>query len=239
MTDDASFLIQNPKQIISYLSLLIKNKCLLSARFGSDNESYITTLLGINQKNNTVILDYGSKEQVNRRILNASNIVFETDCKGIKVSFTGAELKKTTYKGEVAFSSPIPKSLFWMERREYFRVKLPHLKPNYCQLMLEDRKLYNLGLCDISLTGFAMLNANAEIAEQLTPGRIFAQGKLILSGAGESEISFEIRYQYVINPDKIQKIQKIGCKIVKLTHSDEDVIQRFMQNIQRENLQKE
>lgn len=239
MSDLSSFSIQNSRQIISHLSLLVKNKCLLSARFGANNESYITTLLGINEKDNTVILDYGSKEDLNQRILNANKVAFDTDYQGIKVSFTGAELKKITHQGESAFSMAIPKSLYWMQRREYYRVKSPLSKPNYCQLILDDRKPVNLKLYDISLTGFAMLNVSKEVSDLLVPGKTFEQCKLILSEAGEGMISFEICAKYIINPDKVQKIQKIGCKFIKLSRSVEETIQRYMQQIQREDLQKE
>ncbi|MDP1772826.1 MAG: flagellar brake protein [Methylobacter sp.] len=239
MSDLSSFSIQNSRQIISHLSLLVKNKCLLSARFGANNESYITTLLGINEKNNTVILDYGSKEDLNQRILNANNVAFDTDYQGIKVSFTGAELKKITHQGESAFSMAIPKSLYWMQRREYYRVKSPLSKPNYCQLILDDRKPVNLKIYDISLTGFAMLNVSKEVSDLLVPGKTFEQCKLILSEAGEGMISFEICAKYIINPGKVQKIQKIGCKFIKLSRSVEEIIQRYMQQIQREDLQKE
>jgi c-di-GMP-binding flagellar brake protein YcgR len=239
MSDLSSFSIQNSRQIISHLSLLVKNKCLLSARFGANNESYITTLLGINEKNNTVILDYGSKEDLNQRILNANKVAFDTDYQGIKVSFAGAELKKITHQGESAFSMAIPKSLYWMQRREYYRVKSPLSKPNYCQLILDDRKPVNLKIYDISLTGFAMLNVSKEVSDLLVPGKTFEQCKLILSEAGEGMISFEICAKYIINPDKVQKIQKIGCKFIKLSRSVEETIQRYMQQIQREDLQKE
>ncbi len=47
MNDISSFSIQNPKQIISNILLLIKAKSFLSARIGTNNESYITTILGI------------------------------------------------------------------------------------------------------------------------------------------------------------------------------------------------
>lgn len=238
MSDTSSFSIQNSKQIISHLSLLVKNKCLLSARFGANNESYITTLLDINEKNNVVVLDYGPKEDLNQHILNASKITFDTEYRGIKVSFTGAALKKITYKGESAFSMPIPKSLYWMQRREYYRVKSPLTKPSYCQLIIEDRKPVNLRLYDISLTGFSMLNVSKEISELLTPGTTLTQCKLILSEAGEGMISFEICNKYIINPDKLQKIQKIGCKFIKITRSVEEIIQRYMHQIQREDLQK-
>lgn len=239
MSDTSSFAIQNPKQIISHLSLLVKNKCLLSARFGPNNESYITTLLGIDEKNNTVVLDYGSKEDLNQRILNAGKVTFDTDFNGIKVSFIGIGLKKITHKGESAFSMASPKSLYWMQRREYYRVKSPLSKPSYCQLIVDDRKPVNLKLYDISLAGFAMLNVSKEVSDLLIPGTSFTQCKLILSDAGEGIISFEICAKYIINPDKVQKIQKIGCRFIKITRPVEEVIQRYMHQIQREDLQKE
>lgn len=239
MSDISSFSIQNPKEIISHLFLLVKNKCLLGARFGENNESYITTLLGINEKNNTVVLDYGPKEDLNQHMLSADKVTFDTDYSGIKVSFSGADLKKITYKGDPAFGMPIPKLIFWMQRREYYRVKLPLSKSSYCQLILEDRKTVNLKLYDISLSGIAILNVSKEISDLLILGKSFEQCRLILSGVGEGMISIEIRNQYIINPDKLQKIQKVGCKFIKLTRPVEDVIQRFMHQIQREDLQKE
>jgi len=239
MSDISSFSIQNPKQIINHLSLLVKNKCLLSARFGTNNESYITTLLAINEGNNLLVLDCGPKEDLNQRILNAGKVTFDTEYNGIKVSFTGAGLKQITHKRDPAFSMPIPKSLYWMQRREYYRVKSPLSKPSYCQLIVEDREPINLKLYDISLTGFAMLNVSKEVSDLLIPGTSFSQSKLILSEAGEGLISFEICAKYIINPDKPQKIQKIGCKFIKLTRSVEEIIQRYMNRIQREDLQKE
>lgn len=239
MSDISSFSIQNPKQIIIHLSLLLKNKCLLSARFGANNESYITTLLDINEGNNWVVLDYGPKEDLNQRILNAGKVTFDTEYQGIKVSFTGTALKRTTYKGELAFSMPIPKSIYWMQRREYYRVKSPLSKPSYCQLIIEDKKPVNLKLYDISLTGFAMLNVSKEVSDLLIPGTTFEQCRLILSDAGEGVISFEVCAKYIINPDKLQKIQKIGCKFIKITRPVEETIQRYIHQIQRENLQKE
>ena len=239
MSDLSSFSIQNPKQIIVHLSLLLKKKCLISACLGDDNESYITTLLGINEVNNLVILDYGPKEDLNQHILKAKKVTFNTEYNGIKVSFTGAGLKEVSHKGDPAFSMTIPKSLYWMQRREYFRVKPPLSKPSYCQLIIEDRKPVNLKLYDISLTGFSVLNVSKEVSDLLIQGKSFKQCNLILLETGESMVSFEICNKYIINPDKSQKIQKIGCKFIKITRPIEEVIQRYMQQIQREDLQKE
>jgi c-di-GMP-binding flagellar brake protein YcgR len=244
MSDISSFSIQNPKQIVNYLSLLFKKKYLIRARFGIHNESYITTLLGIDEKNNTLILDYGPKESLNYHILTSGRITFETEYKGIKVSFSGSALKKIIYKGEPAFSAPIPKTLFWMERREYYRVKMPLSKLSYCQLILENKPPFYFKIYDISLSGFSMLNDYKETFDQMIPGTLFTQCKLVLSDAGEGKVSedavsCDIRYNYIINPGKLQKTQKVGCKLIKITPSIEEVIQRYMQQIQREDLQKD
>jgi len=238
MSDNSSFLIQNSKQIISHLSLLVKSKCLLSVRFGAANESYITTLLGVDEKNNTLILDYASKEYLNQHIVKADKIAFDTEYEGIKIAFSGYSIKKISHKGEPAFIMPIPKSLYWMQRREYYRVKSPLSNPSYCQLIIEGREPINLQLYDISLTGFAMLNLSKEISDLLIPGRLLSECKLILSDKEAGFISFEICAKYIINPDKLQKIQKIGCKFVNISRPVEEAIQRNMQQIQRNSLQK-
>ncbi|MCF7967141.1 MAG: flagellar brake protein [Methylobacter tundripaludum] len=240
MNDISSFAIQNTKQIISHLSLMVKNKCLLSARFGTNNESYITALLGIDEKNNTLILDYGPKEDLNQRILNAGKISFDADYTGIKVSFVGTGLKKITHKGEPAFSMPIPKSLFWMQRREFFRIKSPRSKGSYCQLALDEQKTVNLILYDISLTGFSLLNTSAEISDLMLPGTQFEQCKLVLSETGEDAISFKVCSKLIINPEKIDslKIQKIGCVFTKITPVFESTVQRYINQLQRESIQK-
>jgi c-di-GMP-binding flagellar brake protein YcgR len=238
MSDLSSFLVQNPKQINSNLLLLLKSKCLLSARFGANNESYITTLLNINTENNSLVLDCGPKEDLNQRILNVDKLSFDAEYQGIKVSFSGAGLKRITYKNESAFTMPIPKSLYWMQRREYYRVKSPLSKASYCQLIVPGREPVNLKLYDISLTGFAMLNVSKEISDLMAQGTSFTDCKLTLSGVGEGVISFEVRAKYIINPNKIQKIQKIGCQFIKITPRVEDIIQRYMHQIQREDLKK-
>jgi c-di-GMP-binding flagellar brake protein YcgR len=239
MRDEASFSIKNSKEIVRHLFLLFKKKCLITASFGENNESYITTLLDIDEKNNAVIFDYGPNEDFNRRLFNSGKVVFDTDYEGIKVSFSGVALKKVKHKGDPVFSMPIPKSLYWLQRREYYRVKSPISKPSYCQLVVENREPVNLAIYDISLSGFSMLNVSKELSDLIIPGQLFEQCKLILLETDECLVSFEIGNKLIMNPDKLQKIQKIGCKLVKTTRSAEDVIQRYMHQLQRNNLQKE
>lgn len=221
------------------MALLVKGKSMLSAGLGSGGGSFITTLFEVNEKNNTVTVDCSANEELNRQIERAGKISFRTDYHGIEVSFVGSALKKTTHKGVPAFSMPLPKTIFWRERREYYRVKTPVTSPNFCQINFEDREHAQLKIHDISLSGVGLLCDSSSVSEILTVGAVVENARLGLFGVGEGLISFEVRYQMITNPEKAHKIHKLGCKFLGLTNAVEDVIQRYMQKIQRDELQKE
>jgi c-di-GMP-binding flagellar brake protein YcgR len=240
MSDVSSFSVSNRRQIIYNLSVLLKNKCLLSVRFGEGKAFFLTAILEIDEKNNSIVFDYGPKEALNQQLLKAPRITFEADFAGIKASFKGRNVQQILYNGEPAFAMLIPESIFWMQRREYFRIKSPRSKGSYCQLNLQGQDPVNLLLYDISLTGFSLLNTSTKISDLLIPGTQLEKCRLVLSGTGEDIISFKVCSKLIINPDKIAtlKIQKIGCLFTQITPLFESTVQRYINQLQRESLQK-
>ncbi|MGZ5009882.1 MAG: flagellar brake protein [Methylobacter sp.] len=240
MSKASSFSVFNPRQIVQNLLILIKNKCLLSVRFDEGSAFFLTAILEIDEVNKSIVFDYGSKEALNQQLLKADRITFEADFSGIKVSFKGSMPEQILYNGEPAFSMPIPESIFWMQRREYFRIKSPRSKGSYCQLILEDQIPVNLLLYDISLTGFSVLNTSTEISDLLVSGAKFEQARVVLSDTGEDTVSFKVCSKLILNPDKIAalKIQKIGCVFTQITPAFESIVQRYINQLQRESIQK-
>jgi flagellar brake protein len=245
MKNEDSFIIKNPTYIINHLSLLAKSKSLISAHI--DNESFLTTLIEVSKEHNAIILDYGPNEALNQKVL-ANNILFKTEYQGIQVAFSGNKISKIRYDGEPAFMMPMPSSIHWQELRQYYRVKSPLSKESFCQFHLPDQEeTIELKLHDISLTGFSMRVYANDLAEflikdsqaaLLVPATQIDKAKIVLDSLGESELAFEIRYNDIVNPDKVNKIQRLGCKFTKITPAFEGLIQRYMQQIQREELQK-
>ncbi len=240
MNDDVSFLIHNQKQIIHDLSLLIKNKCLISLYFGADKTFLLTAILEVDEAKNALIFDYGFNETINKQLLKASDITFQTDFLGIKVSFKGTRLTKILYEDESAFSMPIPESIFWLQRREFFRVTSLRFTDCYCQLTLNNQESVKLKLFDMSLKGFSVLNTSTEISSLLSLGAKFEQCKLVLSETDEDTIAFKVRSKFIINPDKIAVLntQKIGCLITRIAPAFQATVQRFINQQQREEIQK-
>lgn len=247
MTSENSFFIKSPTYIITHLSLLAKSKSLITASIGN-NESFLTTLIEVNKEHKAIILDYGPQEALNQKILSSNKIQFNTVYQGMEVAFTGNKVSKIKYDGEPAFMMPLPSSLFWREQRQFYRVKSPLSKNSYCRFTLPDHEeSIELSLHDISLSGFSMRVYSSDLAqllisesqaELLLPDTQIAQATLVLDEVGEGQVEFEIRYNDIINPNKINKIQRLGCKFTKIAPAFETLIQRYMQQIQREELQK-
>ena len=239
MENESSYSLHSPSQIYNHLMLLLNSKCMLSAHFGENHDSFLTTIIEVDKKNNTIILDYGPKEYLNHQLLNADKTTFTTEYTGIKVSFSGTKIEKTRHNGELAFIMPIPKSMLWLQRREFYRVRSPISKYSYCQITLPDQEPINLNLYDISVSGFSMLTYSTPLAEQLLLQAHFENCKLVLTDTGEGVVSFDILYTCIINPPKLNKIEKLGCKFTQLSTAFDSTIQRYMQQITRENMLKD
>lgn len=238
MQYESAFLIHSPEQIISKLSILLKNKCLLTVYYGENDNSFITTLLDINIKTNSLIFYHSPKEESIKELLDSPVITFRTEYLGIKVAFDTIQLEKIQYEGLSVFAISIPDSLLWIEAREFYRVKPPVSKSGYCQLTLKDQKPINLKLYDISLIGFSILTDSKEVSDLMPLNSSFEQCKLILADKGEGIISFEILNKVLINPEDSNRIEKIGCKFTCIKPAFEDTIQRYMGEIERELRQK-
>jgi flagellar brake protein len=72
----------------------------------------------------------------------------------------------------------------------------------------------------------------------MIPGAHFEECKLILEGTDENTISFEIRSKYIINPNNLNKMEKIGCKFTRITPAFENTVHSYMLQIERELLKK-
>jgi c-di-GMP-binding flagellar brake protein YcgR len=240
MEYESPFLIDSPGKIIHQLSILLKNKCLLTVYFGDNDDSFITTILEINKKDNVFIFYHRPKEDSIEQLLNSPKITFKTKCLGVEVVFDTIRLVKIQHHGVSAFAVPIPASILWMERREFYRVKSPVSRSSYCRLTLKDQAPINLKLYDISIIGFSMLADSKEVSDlSKTPDLMilytsFEQCKLILADTGEETVSFEIRSKYIINPETSNRMEKIGCKFTRITPAFQTTIQRYMQQIERE-----
>jgi c-di-GMP-binding flagellar brake protein YcgR len=239
MTDDPSYSISNSKEIIRNLTLLWKNRCLLTANFG-EHESFITTIIDINTKKNTLALDYGPKEYLNKKLIISPNVTFEAEFSGIKAIIPGNKITKSRVDEQAVFQLPIPKTIIWKQRRKFYRVHSPLFNPASCLFTVDEENEINvqLDLHDISLSGMALVYDDPELSKILINTAKFINCKLTLPEIGEGIVSFTIRNEAPLNREKPDKTHKIGCDFFDIKPAFESALQRYIQTVERENKKK-
>ncbi|CAG7856951.1 hypothetical protein MCAMS1_01629 [biofilm metagenome] len=237
MENQSNYLISSPGKIVSKLNILLKHESLLTAFFGGSTNSFVTTILEVNQKNNVFICD-GCDEELVAQVLASPKVSFKTEHLGALVTFESGNLRKTEYQGNLAFLAPIPSALRWLEQREFYRMRMPNQTTSRCQMELNGQGTVAFKLFDISLRGFSMVNTSDEISELLNAGDQFDKCKLILEDKEEVSIAFEIRGKIVVNANNLNKMEKIGCKFTKITPAFENIIHGYMLQIERDLLKK-
>ncbi len=242
MTTEADYTIKHPKQIVSKLKQLVKRNCLLSAHFGDNNESFITTIVDIAPEKNTLYLDYGPTEHLNKSLLTADDFEFRTEIDGIKVSFTGLKINRAKHKGQTVFSLTMPTNLFWFERRMLHRVKVPLYHQSFLQIPFvstnpageEETHTVDFKLLDLSITGAAFLNLHVKLSRQFIPTTIFKNCQLLLHDKKLENIQIIIRNRTFVDAEKKEQGLRIGCQFDSISVGYESAIQRYMQEIERE-----
>jgi flagellar brake protein len=240
MSTESDYLVRNAKTIFGHLTDIVKSKCLISAHFGEYNASFLTTIIDLDQKKNLVQLDCGPSAALDNQLLESNKVLFRTEVEGIKVSFSGKDIKKVKHGDDWAFSMPIPSSIFWMQRRQFYRVKIPlsHTS-SYCRLAFPSEneddtdQIVPFPLCDISLTGFAFLAVDPKVAQRLQPDIEFVDCTLNLHSGNQAKVSFVVKNIATVRTNSAIGVQhRIGCQTRFLPPSFETSIQRYMQEIE-------
>ncbi len=230
------FVLHDKNQILQTLLLLAKNNCLVNATFDSGKYSFITVVIDVLKDKGIVVLDFGPNEAVNKKLLDhAQRVVFSSVFNGIRTQFSVEQVTQAKFKGHTVFAIPIPESLLWLERREFYRVKVPLTEPVHCRITLEDDEATHFNLLDISMTGLALTDPDGKSGLPYESGVILPKCQLLLPEY-EEVIDLHFHYQIPIGLDETST-KRIGCSFVSPTQVFQSNILKFMQFVERQKIQ--
>lgn len=173
------FLKQNPLAVLGVLRDLHKGQ--VPVRITWSTHQFISKILEVTAER--LVLDLGSQEYENRLVMDARNITVIAETQGAKVEFTLPKLASGEYLGLPAFVTPLPATLWFVQRREYFRIPAP-LHPAYvCKAKMPDRSEIHLRLFDLSLGGMGALMDTTKTTG-LVEGMRFSQIELNMGNWG-------------------------------------------------------
>jgi Predicted glycosyltransferase len=164
------FLKQNPLAVLGVLRDLQKYQVPVCISWGSGQ--FISKILEVNPEE--LVMDFGSQEYENNAVQRAGKVTITAETQGAKVEFTVPGLTVGDFQALPAFITPLPDSLWFIQRREYFRISAPLHPAYFCKALLPDKSEIRFRLFDLSLGGMGAL-LDGELSAALQPGMRFSQ----------------------------------------------------------------
>ena len=224
------YLLQNHQVIIQKLRLLIKNHVFITASFNNGSQSMNTAIIDVIRDMDLVAIDYGPNQSLNEQLLNANRIVFKASFDGINVQFSSDSITKAKYQGESVFAIPIPDTMLWVQRREYFRVRVPLGIPAICEIRQADDSYREYKLFDISAGGLSIIDEYYDL--EVEPGIIMSHCRLELPEHGSGRVNLEVRSILPMKAGERAAGRRIGCSFNNLGMSFAATIQRYINAVE-------
>lgn len=218
------YMLYGRGEIMQKLRQLGKKHSLITMHF--NEQTMLSTVVDILSDKNLLVLDYGGNEEMNQQLLKYNRAVIKTDYDGIQAQFTIKDIRKARLQGKPSFACPLPEQVLWVQRREFYRVRIPLSEVVTCELIHGDNNRTEYSVLDISTGGIALFDQNDEL--ELEPGNIFHNCKLTLGDHSAAYINLEIRNHILKNPHDPSEGTRCGCAFLNLTGDFEVDVQKFI-----------
>lgn len=233
--NQSPFQVDSRREIISLLRGLKDSNQFISMLIHDGAEVFITSILDVDDSNNTVTVDSAPGQLANQRIVEAHRVSFEglLDKIGIQFSTTGVHLANFENRPALQFS--IPSSLIRLQRREYYRINTPvstPIKVGFPVELNDKPEVLKLSLVDISCGGIAVLDERKIL--DCTPGKIYEHCTLELPTIGTIDVTLEIRNSQDLVLLNGKTNRRIGCQFSNLSNSVLTSVQRYIMKLERE-----
>lgn len=230
MSGQEKYLLQSPTAIANVLHDLAKKPDIITAYFNRGSEYQLTAVLAVMPERDLVVLDYGADEAMNRRMLASERVVCVTKHDNISIKFTCTNLVRAKFHEHPAFAAPLPKALFRLQRREYFRVITPIIHPVLCHMAIPPGNTAALRVIDMSVGGVAL--ADPQFLLEGTLGQLLGGCSIEMPDFGSISTDLEIRNALAMSAGDNQRVQRVGCAFRNLSIDNANLLQRYIHRLQ-------
>lgn len=233
--DDSRFLVHHQVEILRILRGLAHRNEMVSAFFNGGKDLLLTAILEVDAASHSVLLDYGSNEALNQRILASEKIIFVTSLDSVKIQFVSNRISTDRFEGRPAFRISLPEQVLQLQRREYYRLTTPIINPLKCIIPLTDGASKEVALADISAGGVGIVIGNPAGFE-FESGQIFPGCRINLPGIGMLEATLRIQSIFEVTMKNGHKTLHGGCQFLDLRPAMQSLIQRYIIKLERERI---
>jgi flagellar brake protein len=231
--DIERYLVYSRPEIVSILRDVLARRALITVVFGNGS-SITSTLLRVNPDFEELVFEFGVDEEVNRLLLNAQSLTITTFIEQVKVQFSSPRAEATTHEGTRAVRVRIPDAVLRLQRREYFRLVPPVTRPLKCAPGLLDQtgKVVEFKITDISCGGIGLVATS--IQPKLEIGQELANCRIDLHDVGVVTTDLVVCSVIEVRGHPQQNGLRCGCKFVRMPGTSVNMVQRYINKIERE-----
>ncbi|MGK0600154.1 flagellar brake protein YcgR [Yokenella regensburgei] len=226
------FLKLNPLAVLNVLRDLHKHE--VPVRVSWPTGQFISRILEVTPRR--LVIDFGSQEYENRVVQRMENLTLTAETQGAKIEFEVPKLTAEAFQNLPAFVTPIPPSLWFIQRREFFRIAAP-LHPGYrCKATLPDKQVITFRLCDLSLGGMGAL-MDAPPPENLIEGMRIPQVELDMEEWGHFTFDAQLiaisERRVVDGKNETVSTPRLSFRFLNVNPSAERTLQRIIFSLER------
>lgn len=230
--DDGKYRIASKVEIVAILRDLLKAGELVTAYFNSGRDFVVTAVLEVDAERGFAVLDSGADPKQNERLLASGQISATTSQHGVRIQFKTGPVQAISFDGRPAFRVPVPDSLVKLQRREYYRMSTPLMRPVKCELPTADGTRAQVVIADISVGGVCLMGEPEGLA--LEPGHILPGCRVLLPDMGTVTTDLVVRNSYAVTLKNGTIARRTGCEFVRLGAQQEAMVQRYIMKLDRE-----
>ncbi len=234
--NEEQYLITSQLEILTLLSSLKDQKGLIRMCLQGGAQAILTTILDIDPKHNSIIIDNSAQETFNQRAAKVERIQFEATLNKISIAFSSAQASPCTLDNQPALRIEFPTSLVRIQRRDSYRIDLHPGEPVKCTIVLPANaaaKACNvtLDIKDLSSGGMALIDNQHLLGD--VAGVIYNDCHVEFPGAGA--ISTKLLVVRIIEESLAEdkKRRVLGCQFVDLPNPMKILVLRYIGMIER------
>jgi c-di-GMP-binding flagellar brake protein YcgR len=200
--------------------------------YDNENEFILTTILAVD--NPGLWLEQSPNASDNRRVAGSDKLVFVSSNLQIKVQFTASQAASVEYQGRPAFYLSLPDSLYRLQRREYYRLMTPVIRPLRCIIdgqPAAGKTSLEFIIMDISCGGVGL--SCMEPDTELIPGSSYPDCRIELPGLGTIRGAIEVKNLVLLTTRSGTRFKRAGCEFRNLDGASAILLQRYVTNMQR------
>jgi c-di-GMP-binding flagellar brake protein YcgR len=229
----AQYLLRAKSEIQFILHGLLEAVSQMTVFFNEGKDMLLTTLVDLDDE--YIYLDFGASMEVNRKALTVDRLFCVTQQDKVRIQFILRGLEQVEFAGRPAFRALLPDEVLRLQRREFFRLTTPVMKPLKCVIPVPDTSgnmnALEVSVVDVSGGGIAIALPEGV---DLNPDIEFRGCRMELPEIGVITTNLRIRNQFEITLKSGGRVRRAGCEFMNLAGPMLTLLQRYIIKVERE-----